>query len=339
MTPSTAEDEAIAALSFDEAVSVVDEPARCEAWRADYAASADWVRREDVRVPGGKSLVRLCEAHGFPEIAVDLLVKHRDTWDDPRVRRLGAHVQWMTTARYTPADYYRLGWPPAFSPAPLFYAYAALGLAQRVAAEQARWGIDAEVTRATLRDIGQQVLLHYRMHGEVGMNKGWWLCHHLSHHLFRLGRLQFQRARTRRGFGPVAAGESYLDVHIPEDGPLDPALCDAAFDHAGRFFANHFSKEMPRFHACTSWLLDPVLKVLLPAGSNILRFQDRFDLHGLRDGPSSVFEFVFDRPDLDRTAAPSLSGLPRDTRLRTAILDHYTRGGVIRMAMGTSPLN
>lgn len=335
MTPAAADDEAVTRIGFDEAVSVTDEPALCERWRADFAASARWVGREDVRVPRGDALLRLCDSYGFPPVATHHLVQHRSEWDDPRVRRLGAHVQWMTHARYTPTDYLRLGWPPVFSRCPLFYAYAALGLSRRVAAEQARRGIEGDVTRTTLRDIGQQIFLHQRVHHQVGMNKGWWLCHHLSHHLFRLGRLQFQRAQGQRALGPLAAGEPFLDVHIPEGGPLDPESCDASFETAARFFGRHFPRERPTFRACTSWLLDPVLEQLLPAGSNILRFQRRFDLHEVRRGPSSVFEFVFNRPDLDLTDEPDLLELPCNTRLRTAIVDHYARGGVIRMGVGT----
>lgn len=338
MTPVSGEDPAIASLGFDEAVAVTDAPEACEPWRAAFDASAEWVRRDDVRVPRGQALAQLCEAFGFPGLAVEQLVTMRDTWDEPRIRRLGAHVQWLITSRYTPEGYWRLGWPAVFSRAPLFYAYAALGLARRVAAEQAARGIDRRVTASTLWDIGQQVFLHHRVHGAAGMNKGWWLSHHLSHHLFRLGRLQFQRARAPRGLEPIGPDEPFLDVHIPEDGALDPAACDAAFAEAPPFFARHFPQEQPRFHACTSWLLDPVLVELLPAGSNIVRFQQRFTLHELREGPSSVFEFVFDRPDLDRAARPALAGLPRDTHLRAAILDHYARGGAIRMGVGTIPV-
>ncbi|MGD8829680.1 MAG: acyltransferase domain-containing protein, partial [Pseudomonadales bacterium] len=320
------------------AVTVADAPSACEPWRADFGASADWVSREDLRVPSGGELVALCTTLGFPDTAVRHLADQRPTWDDPRIRRLGAHVQWMIADRYTPTGYHRLGWPSVFSRCPLFYAYAALGLARRVAREQSERGIDAEVTRTTLRDIGQQVYLHDRVYGEVGMNKGWWLCHHLSHHLYRLGRLQFQRGRARRAFGPVPPDAPFLDVHIPEDGPLDPSACDAALARAAPFLARYHPDENARFLACTSWLLDPVLAELLPAGSNIVAFQRRFERHELRDGPSSVFEFVFDRPDLDRTEVPDVSVLPRDTHLRAAIVGHYARGGVIRMGVGTIPL-
>jgi len=241
----------------------------------------------------------------------------------------------MIAHRYTPTGSRHLGWPPVFSRAPLFYAYASLGLARRVAAQQAAMGIDAGISTATLRDIGQQVFLHHRVYGDLGMNKGWWLCHHLSHHLFRLGRLQFQRGRAFERIGPIGAGEPFLDVHIPEDGPLDPGACDASFARSRRFFDAHFPDERPAWLACSSWLLDPVLQTLLASSSNILAFQRRFELHRLSEGPAAIFEFAFDRPDLDHREGPDLASLPRDTRLRAAIVEHYERGGIIRMGVGT----
>ncbi len=338
MTRPVERHESIAALSFDEAVSVSGAPAGCEVWRADFAASAGWVQRRDVRLPHDEALAGLCRTYGFPAVATRHLVDNRVSWEEPRIHRLGAHVQWMIASRYTPTGYHRLGWPPAFPPCPLFYAYAALGLAQQVALQQAARGVAAGTTYATLWDIGQQVFLHHRVHRAVGMNKGWWLCHHLSHHLFRLGRLQFQRGRVQRALGPVLPDEPFLDVHIPEDGVLDPVRCDDSLARAPAFFATHFPNEKPRFYACTSWLLDPVLVKLLPAGSNILHFQRRFVLHELREGPSGVFEFVFDRPDLDRAHWPDVSALPRDSRLRSTIVDHYLGGGVVRKGVGTIAL-
>jgi len=334
MTPLSGED-AMAALDFDAAASVTDRPRWCEAWRSGFAESAGWVGFEAVGVPRGAELEALGARFGFPAIATRLLLEHRAGWDEPRIRRLGAHVQWMTAHRYTTGGSIHLGWPPVFSCFPLFYAFAALGLARRVEVEQADRGIDAAVTRATLWDIGQQVALHHRVHGEPGMSKGWWLCHHLSHQLFRLGRLQHQHSRAKAALGPIAPEEPFLDVHIPEDGALDALACDASFDAARAFFPRHFVDESTRYFACASWLLDPVLESLAPAGSNIVQFQRRFELHELREGSSSVFEFVFDRPDLDAADAPECSELPRDTRLRAAIVDHFARGGAIRTGVGT----
>jgi hypothetical protein len=320
---------------FDAAAALLDEPATADAWRADFDASAAYVQAPDLDLPEGEALARLCADFAFPEPATGLIRAHRSDWEDPRVRRLGAHVQWLVATRYTADGYARIAWPRAPTSAPLLYAHAALGLARRTATEQLALGIDPSVTRATLWDIGQQTLLLTRTRRRVGI---WWLGHHLAHHLFRLGRLQFQRSLAAPGMGSIASGTPILDVHVPGDGPLDAEACDVSFAWAAVFFAAHFPQHRARYLTCTSWLLDPQLTELLGADSNIARFQRRFELLGMRDEPSRVFEFVFDRPDLDTPTARQLAELPRDSRLRSALIEHHVRGGRIRQGLGVIPV-
>lgn len=327
-------------LDFNEVCARLDEPRWHECWREDFDRSADYVGLPEVAVPSGTELDSLCRRLGFPRRGHEILVEQRASWDDPVVQRLGAHVQWLVWERYLPNRTIRLGWPPALPVCPLFYAYAALGLAGRTIATHAERGIDENVTARTLWDIGQAVTLHERVHGEIGFQKGWWLSHHLTNHLFRLGRLQFQRAWALRDHSPaIPEGEAFLDVHIPEDGPLSPAACDASFASAPPFFETQFPHDRPRGFACSSWLLDPQLAGLLPPDSNIVLFQRRFELVRVYEGqPSVVFEFVFDRPDLDQTEKPDVSGLPLTTGLERALVDHYTSGGRIWAGLGVIPV-
>lgn len=322
-------------MDFDEASRAMAQPVWCEAWRAEFACSDGWAEDPSLDVPHGEALARRCRELGFPEAAIPDITNGRDTLDDPRVRRLAAHVQWLATERYTPREWLMLGWPPGPPGCPLFYAYAAIGAATRVEARHRALGIAQEVTRATLWDVGQQVVLHRRIHGEPGMAKGFWIAHHLASHLFRLGRLQHQRSFLHDARGPMAAGEPVLDLHIPEDGRLSPEACDASLAAGRRFFADHFPEHRARFFTCYSWLLDPQLADLLPEESHIVQFQRRFERTW--EGPAasgSVFEFVFDRPDLDAEDAPDVSQLPARTRVERAIVDHYASGGRIHATFG-----
>jgi hypothetical protein len=320
-------------LSFDDCLQIVDDPAAYEPWREDFDRSAHYV--EDPRLAVPDDLAERCKSYRFPDRATEILVAHRSSWDHPVVRRLGAHYQWLVAERYDPRTYGQLGFPPPPPECPLLYAYALIGLAGRVADEQAAAGIDPSVTADTFWDIGQQVMLHDRVYGEIDLRKGFWLCHHLAGYLFRIGRLQYQRSFTHALHGPEIADQPFLDVHIPEDGPLDPAACDRSFSDALAFFARHFPDEHPRWFGCHSWLLDPVLSEILPEGSNIVAFQRRFRItHILDNWPSRVFEFAFDRPDLDESSRPDLSTIEPSSSLHRAIIDHYRSGGITRMATG-----
>ena len=87
-----------------------------------------------------------------------------------------------------------------------------------------------------------------------------------------------------------------------------------------------------RFH-CSSWLLDPSLADVLPADSNLVRFQRRWNLYGEgRENDDEVVFFVFRRRGGDQ------AGLPRDTTLQRAVLDRIDAGGHWHSWSGTLPL-
>ncbi|HET7567929.1 MAG TPA: acyltransferase domain-containing protein, partial [Gaiellaceae bacterium] len=150
-------------------------------------------------------------------------------------------------------------------------------------------GLTEEESRATIESLPRHVRLHRLCGGEPG---GWWvewIEMIWDGKLAELGRLQFEDR-----------GDGVLDVHIPETGlPLDPAACDASFARAREVYPRH------RVAQCTSWLLDPRLADALPATSNIVAFQRRFELRGEGDDATEdVLRFVFHTydPDLDRLA-------------------------------------
>jgi len=322
-------------LSFDDCLRVVDDPHAYEGWRADFRASGPYVVDSRLDLPFVDDLASRCDEYGFPDRATELLVAQRDTWDHPAVQRLAAHWQWLVAERYDPRTYLELGFPAPPPSCRLFYPYALLGLAGRVAAEQDRVGIDPAVTAATFWDVGQQVMLHERVHGEVDCRKGWWLCHHLAGALFRVGSLQFHRSYAGAHHGPDVEGAPFLDVHIPEGAALDADSCDRSLADGAVFFDRHVPHHGAQWFGCSSWMLDPVLAELLSPDTNLVAFQQRFDVRHIEDQwPSGVFEFVFDRPDLDTLEPPDLRSLEPRTTLQRAILDLYANGGRIRPVTG-----
>jgi hypothetical protein len=128
-----------------------------------------------------------------------------------------------------------------------------------VRAKHAALGLTDDESWATLRDIFRA----HEVRGEVPFADVEWIERVWSGRVVELGRLQFEDD-----------GAGVLSVHIPETGPLTPALCDASFARARQIFPAHHTA------ACTSWLLDPRLADALPADSNIVGFQRRFESAG-----------------------------------------------------------
>jgi hypothetical protein len=191
--------------------------------------------------------------------------------------------------------------------------YAYLALAGVVTGYHRDHGIAEAVSWATLADLGRNLAIDRRMH-----RQGWpimqsWLTLHVRGGIYELGRLQHQRGGTAIG------------LHIPESGPLTPEAVAASLGQSRAFFPRHFPGEHYTAFSCGSWLLDPQPLEYLPGDSNIVRFQQRFELEPYQepdglDADVEVLRFVF------RTLTTPPGQLPRGTVLQRAVADHLKAG-------------
>ena len=122
----------------------------------------------------------------------------------------------------------------------------------------------------------------------------------------------------------LSRGDRILEIHIPEDGPMDFDACGESLRGAADFFPRYFPDRPFRAICCVSWFLDPVYQKFLSERSNIVRFQRECYLFPVasRDGRSGV-ERIFGPYTHDLATAP------RDTSMRRAVLDHLDRGGIL----------
>ncbi|MEU0739652.1 acyltransferase domain-containing protein [Streptomyces sp. NPDC006134] len=297
----------------------------------------------------------LPDADELPEILLDLAVPHEDidvlvglrrvlTGDGGAMRLLGECVEELVrdiggtggkeTGGKTDGQV-RLGERVAEAPRALgdyFAVYVFVAALPYTRAYHRERGIPSDVTRRTLADLGRNMAVHRRWHGEGGLRETVWLARHFRGELFQLGRLQYERTRVGRRTAPVLAaagldaapGTPCLDLHIPGfRGPLSPAACDHSLEMAREFFARHFPEEPYRAAMCHSWLLDPQLRKYLDPESNIVRFQQRFRVAHEDTEPDDTVpvRFVFGNPGLP------VEGLPRRTSVERAVGDHLRAGG------------
>jgi hypothetical protein len=224
-----------------------------------------------------------------------------------------------------------------------FYVHVYLSVLPLTLDWHRQHGIPAEITRATLSDLGVKVAAHRQGYGVGGFDKQNWLTRHFRCTLFRLGRLQFDRTRldpTTYRDHPVPSdapspGDSVLEVHIPGDGPLTPPGCDESFALAGEFFRLHFPEEQHQHAICHSWLLDDQLADVLAPDSNIIRFQRRFQLFPWHlDSDQDILESVFGTPP----GTADLDALPQSSTLQRAITTHLRAGHHWHLRGGHTPL-
>lgn len=140
-----------------------------------------------------------------------------------------------------------------------------------------------------------------------------WLSLPLCMKIFRLGRLQFEPDREK----------GIIHVHIPEGEPLDHAACGEAFQKADQFFGPEY-----QFFDCESWLLSPKLQNLLKPQSNILKFQNRFEVQDIVYPFRQAEERVFGEIRTDK------ENYPENTSLQKAVKKFVLTGDDIGMGYG-----
>lgn len=239
-------------------------------------------------------------------------------------RRMGAVAPWATIPPLPEAVGPLRRW---------FWVYVFAAALPDVRAYHAARGIPEDVSWATLADLGRQMAVHRKRHGESGLDDPVWVTLHFTGALYQLGRLQFERIRLgdtggrafRQAGSPAGPGDPALSIHIPGySGPFSPAACDAALAAALPFFARHLPEERYEVGACWSWLLDDQLPDHLPETSNIVRFQRRFTLVPPRPDDRDnglTLRFVF---GLD--PEQPLDAFPQRTSLERAVIAHIQAG-------------
>ncbi|WP_159775715.1 acyltransferase domain-containing protein [Streptomyces sp. HM190] len=289
--------------------------------------------------------VPLPDAEEFLDVLQDLAVPYEDVNDLLALRRTLLEDEEATALlgrcfRGVVRDMGKIGKGLGLRPFPLesgplgryFPVYVFVAALPHVRAYHRERGIPEDVSRRTLADLGRGLVLHRRRYGVGGLVAPGWFSLHFHGELFQLGRLQFQRTRLggREGVAlaaaglPLRPGDHCLDLHIPDyAGPLTPEACDRSLALAREFFPRYFPTERYTAACCHSWLLDPQLKRYLPADSNIVRFQERFDISSGNGEPEDALplRFVFGDPDLP------VETLPRRTRLERVVADHLRAGG------------
>ena len=118
----------------------------------------------------------------------------------------------------------------------------------------------------------------------------------------------------------IVPGDPILEIHIPEDGPMDFAQCGTSFREAAESYTTWYSDRPFKAFSCGSWLVDPQFQDYLADTSNLVRFQCASRLFPLTKGKGrSGLLRIFESDDLPN--------LPRDTSMRRAYLDHLESGG------------
>ena len=188
-----------------------------------------------------------------------------------------------------------------------------LRCALRARAEYDRLGISGEIYGDTMAAFSRFVREHKASYGRYGFDRGFWTTRQVSCKLFRIGQLEYELTDLN--------DEPVISLHIPTDVELRPEVLRPSLAEGLAELHRLFPEYADSKTYCHSWLLSPILKDLLPETSNILRFQELFDIEADEIPGKDVLLWVFRNPKLPR------EDYPENTSLQRKLKQFFLEGG------------
>ena len=181
-------------------------------------------------------------------------------------------------------------------------------------------GISDEIYFATMKCYTRFIDETYQMTGKLYFDRYWWTTRQAGCHLFRIGELEYEMKHIEENI--------VIGIHIPSDVDFSPSAIDNSLASAKHFFATYYPELSNAEYRCHSWLLDRQLKEMLNDNSNILSFQNRFEIFDKGEIGTEFIDWLYN------TRTTDFDNLPENTSLQRNMKKHILSGGVIRNAYG-----
>ncbi len=181
-------------------------------------------------------------------------------------------------------------------------------------------GISDEIYFATMKCYPRFIQETCPITGKMYFDRFWWTTRQAGCHLFRIGELEYEMK-------PID-DEIVISIHIPSDADFSPSAVDKSLASSKQFFSEYFPELSNAEYRCHSWLLDKQLREMLKDGSNIIGFQNRFQIFDKGEIDTEFIEWLYN------TRTTDYDDLPENTSLQRNMKKYILSGGVIRNAYG-----
>lgn len=181
-------------------------------------------------------------------------------------------------------------------------------------------GINNKIYFDTMKCYTRFINETYKMTGRLYFDRYWWTTRQAGCHLFRIGELEYEMKHID--------DKIVIGIHIPSDVNFSPGALDKSLLAAKIFFSDYYPNLAKAEYRCHSWLLDSHLKGMLNKNSNIISFQNRFEIFDEGEIGTDFIEWLYN------TKSTDYSALPENTSLQRNMKRHLLSGGVIHNSYG-----
>jgi hypothetical protein len=181
-------------------------------------------------------------------------------------------------------------------------------------------GIPKEIFIATMKFFTRFLQDYKDRHGSYRYVWGWWAVHQLSMVEYRIGELEYEMRMEN--------SRPLIDIHIPADADMSLDKLRKSYLEAVSFFERFYPEFIKADMVCSSWLLAPALKNVLPESSRIMRFQKSFEVQKVEEDSLAFMDWVYGTRDIP------LEKLPEDTSLQRKLKPYLLNNGKVEWASG-----
>ncbi|QAA30474.1 acyltransferase domain-containing protein [Clostridium manihotivorum] len=181
-------------------------------------------------------------------------------------------------------------------------------------------GIPKEIFISTMKFFPRFLQDYKDNHGSYRYVWGWWAVHQLSMVEYRIGELEYEMRMEN--------DSPLINIHIPADADITLTKLRRSYLEAVDFFKRYYPEFMKADMVCSSWLLAPSLKHVLPESSRIMQFQKSFEVQHVEEDSLAFMDWVYGTRDIP------LEKLPEDTSLQKKLKPYLLNKGKIEWASG-----
>lgn len=185
--------------------------------------------------------------------------------------------------------------------------------------EYRKRGISNEIFVATMKFCTRFLCEHYHTFGTYEFLWAWWFPRQLSMNEFRIGALEYEF---------IEGKEREIAIHIPSDANMEKESVQNSLMKFFQFREEHFQEWKDTQLTCDTWMLMPELKALLRENSNIVAFQNLFEIETIDYEATWYMQWIY--PGAENAG----EALPERTELQRKLKEYLLQGKKFGVAKG-----